>query len=308
MMVGKNKDLEDFSLDRANPMQRSARLGRRLSGRVEPISGGAVLRPSTVNGSEDIDSRVSDQPPQPYSSMGDVFTQILGWIYEERRKKDARRRKQKTVASISKTFSGLVEKISPGSATRNSEETVRRASDASDSSLALEKLEAIIIQGKSLEADEKPKPRRKSSTIPRRPSSFRKLRSQSTVGSSDTEYQDDGGALVPSCEAVLDNTKTLMYPDSTDATAESQKGKVIDPQNAASKNREAWTTFKFEIVRLAHTLRLKGWRQVPMEQSAEIDVERLSGALTNAVYVVSPPHDLDPTFEAQSAVPRRPPP
>jgi len=307
-MVGKNKDLEDFSLDRPDPMQRSAKLGRRLSGRMETISGSAVLRPSVVNGSQDVDSRVSDQPPQSYSSMRAVFTQMLGWVHEERRKKDARRRKQKTVASISKTFSGSVDKISHGSSTSNSDEIIRHASDASDSSLALEKLEAIIIQGKSLESDEKPKPSRKSSTVPRRPSSFRKLRSQSTAGSSDTEYQDDGGALVPSCEAVLDNTKTLIYPDSTDATAESQMRKAIDPHNAASKSREAWTTFKFEIVRLAHTLRLKGWRQVPMEQSAEIDVERLSGALTNAVYVVSPPHNLDLTFESQSAVPRRPPP
>ena len=58
------------------------------------------------------------------------------------------------------------------------------------------------------------------------------------------------------------------------------------------QDRDVWATFKFEIVRLTHTLRLKGWRKVAMRMSNQITVERLSGALTNAVYVVSPPDDL----------------
>jgi len=50
-----------------------------------------------------------------------------------------------------------------------------------------------------------------------------------------------------------------------------------------------------------------------MEKSSEIEVERLSGALTNAVYVVSPPknlpHRLDhtDTNESHTLKPRRPP-
>ena len=70
---------------------------------------------------------------------------------------------------------------------------------------------------------------------------------------------------------------------------------------------------KKEIVRLAQTLRLKGWRQVPIEYGGEIEVERLSGALTNAVYVVSPPKvlpqtPLDPHDSSASVVQKRPPP
>ena len=76
---------------------------------------------------------------------------------------------------------------------------------------------------------------------------------------------------------------------------------------------EAWVTFKNEIVRLAHTLRLKGWRRVPLDGGADIEVERLSGALTNAVYVVSPPKRLpenpsDTQDGAGPPRPRKPPP
>jgi len=49
--------------------------------------------------------------------------------------------------------------------------------------------------------------------------------------------------------------------------------------------------FKNEIIRIAHTLKLKGWRRVPLGGGETISVERLSGALTNAVYVVSPPSE-----------------
>ncbi len=67
-----------------------------------------------------------------------------------------------------------------------------------------------------------------------------------------------------------------------------------------------------EIVRLAHTLRLKGWRQISLENGGDIDVERLSGALTNAVYVVSPPAVLpqtprDPQDSLTSIVFKKPP-
>lgn len=93
--------------------------------------------------------------------------------------------------------------------------------------------------------------------------------------------------MVPSCDAVLDNSKTLSYTGgSTESLPESggTTEKVAKEQD--------WSVFKSEIVRLAHTLRLKGWRSVPLERGGDIEVERLSGALTNAVYVVSPPKDV----------------
>jgi choline kinase len=78
-----------------------------------------------------------------------------------------------------------------------------------------------------------------------------------------------------------------------------------------AKDREAWVVFKSELLRLTHTLELKGWRKLPMESAAEIDVVRLSGALTNAVYKVTPPQNIPPPKAEDGSytlVPRRPPP
>ena len=132
-----------------------------------------------------------------------------------------------------------------------------------------------------------------------------KLRRQSTAASSDTDYFD-GEPIVPSCEAILDNSRTLAY---TGGAAESEE-EISGPGKNTPKEKEAWATFKFEIVRLAHTLRLKGWRRVPMERSNDIEVGRLSGAFTNAVYVVSPPKSLPQPSESVESlpIPKNPPP
>ncbi|KAL8766289.1 MAG: hypothetical protein Q9209_006879 [Squamulea sp. 1 TL-2023] len=113
--------------------------------------------------------------------------------------------------------------------------------------------------------------------------SFRK---KSTGISSDTDYQD-GDMLVPSADVTLDNSRTLNYRGGTG----SSEVDLLGSGKKSQKERDAWIQFKNEIVRLTHTLKCKGWRRVPLE-GADIDVERLSGALTNAVYVVSPPKDL----------------
>jgi choline kinase len=133
------------------------------------------------------------------------------------------------------------------------------------------------------------------------------MKRQSVV-SSDTDYFDGAEELVPSCEAVLDNSKTMAYSgggaESLDENANSAKG-----SRSATKEKEAWSAFKYEIVRITHTLRLKGWRRVPLDQSNEIEVERLSGALTNAVYVVSPPKKLRTQADKSSLpAPKNPPP
>jgi len=134
-----------------------------------------------------------------------------------------------------------------------------------------------------------------------RKTSTRRLRRYSTDADTDVDAEP------PSCDAYLDNAKTLNYfggSSSTHADTGTKSG--------SRQDRQAWFTFKYEIVRLAHTLKVKGWRQVPMKKSPEIDVERLSGALTNAVYVVSPPKDLssasaDVHGEGQP-LPKKPPP
>lgn len=136
--------------------------------------------------------------------------------------------------------------------------------------------------------------RKTSSSLLRHKSSSKKLhaRKPSTV-SSDTDYFDSGEALVPSCDAVLDNSKTLSYTGGASEDSDVSSGDELT-RSTSYRDQDAWTKFKFEIVRLSHTLRLKGWRKVPLEMCGDITVQRLSGALTNAVYVVSPPCDLPP--------------
>jgi choline kinase len=107
-------------------------------------------------------------------------------------------------------------------------------------------------------------------------------------------------------EAYLDNSKTLAYTggaaveEDTDANANVK----------AAKDREGWMIFKTEIMRIVHTLQLKGWRKVPADLAGDIEVVRLSGALTNAVYVVAPPKNLPPpkTDSKSTLVSRKPPP
>jgi len=160
----------------------------------------------------------------------------------------------------------------------------RTYSDSSESStISLEKLQKILAQSMISPKRERQSPtmpmlgaRRSSSNIRRRPS-LKHLRS---FVSSDTEYLE-GDAIVPSCDAVLDNSKTVANSSAD-----------LSSHKRAEKDREAWITFKNEIVRLAHTLKLKGWRRVPLDRGCDIEVQRLSGALTNAVYVVLPPKDL----------------
>jgi choline kinase len=47
--------------------------------------------------------------------------------------------------------------------------------------------------------------------------------------------------------------------------------------------------FKQDILNLIHSLRIHRWKQVEVSMAGDLVVERISGALTNAVYSVSPP-------------------
>ncbi len=121
----------------------------------------------------------------------------------------------------------------------------------------------------------------------RRRSKSRRNLALTRTASSDTDYFD-GDVVVPTCDALLDNSKTLSYSGGK-PTGEDAASTV---SRREEKEKRAWVTFKNEIIRLAHTLKLKGWRRVPLDSGESIAVERLSGALTNAVYVVSPPPGL----------------
>ncbi|EAW07236.1 putative choline kinase [Aspergillus clavatus NRRL 1] len=147
---------------------------------------------------------------------------------------------------------------------------------------SLDKLEKILVRYAALRI-EGSAPGHSHRGPTRKRSRIRGLRRGSV---SESDYYDVDAAA-PSVDALLDNSKTLAY---TGGSAE-DGGEADDRR---SKDREAWLTFKNEIARLAITLRLKGWRKFPQELAGEIEVVRLSGALTNAVYVVNPPKALPP--------------
>lgn len=221
---------------------------------------------------------------------GDEFEslveQVSSWIREKRAKRHFRKsgphplRNHRQRDDDSEPTSPMSKALDHEPSTKQ-----RRASDASDESVDLENLERIVKHTLSLRRSST----RRRPSLKHRASSVRKLlRKQSSA--SDTEYFD-GDVLVPSCDAVLDNSKTLAYTGGASDMSDESDGEDLKRVRSAIDS-DAWSRFKFEIVRLSHTLRLKGWRRVPMEMSGSIEVRRLSGALTNAVYVVSPPADL----------------
>ncbi|OQV06376.1 hypothetical protein CLAIMM_10947 [Cladophialophora immunda] len=163
--------------------------------------------------------------------------------------------------------------------------------------MSLEKLESIL-QNFSFNNTSKLL-HKSSSSLLRRGSLGKKYKQPRSVpASSDTEFFGED-ILVPNVEAKLDNTKTMAF---TGGSAD-----VDTSDSARRQDYEHWVTFKKDIVRLTHTLKLKGWRRIPIDRAADIDVARLSGALTNAVYVVHPPKDMSAYDAHNPSDPSAPP-
>lgn len=226
-----------------------------------------------------------------------LLLQVAEWLQREKSKHAARKSKR---SSKHPESGEQKQEVDAGRASRP-----RTSSQGSDSSsVSLERLQRILednMSGYTLDA----LPHTSPSLAPRRPSqvkprilSARRLNFQS----SDTEYQD-GDVVVPSCDVILDNSKTMSY--SGGAAVSWNETATVSTSRRAEKERKAWLSFKSEILRLAHTLRFKGWRRVPLEMGAEIGVMRLSGALTNAVYVVSPPPDLPAVSDPNTTTPHK---
>ncbi|KAL8995197.1 MAG: hypothetical protein Q9169_005030 [Polycauliona sp. 2 TL-2023] len=221
-----------------------------------------------------------------------ILLQVRDWLHQEKARKLKRgfkgHREHGEHASATGLVKSLVDQRHSDGHRHHFTRHQRQSSDLSeDDSLALEKLEKILSTNLQMDDDnEMVSSSQKGSRATRKGSIRRSLRKKSTGISSDTDYQD-GDMLVPSADVTLDNSKTLSYTGGAESAE-------VDPASSSKKSkkeRDAWTHFKNEIVRLTHTLKCKGWRRVPLE-GADIRVERLSGALTNAVYVVSPPKDL----------------
>lgn len=273
-----------------------ANIAKRLSGRPHlpsstssQSSATALASPEVVQSPEAMEeSAESSGAPhrkQQYVSQK-LLSQVSEWLDRERRRKEARESRggHHHTFSRRKRHDKADEEAEENHVLRARTDSI----DSNSSEIALDKLQRIIEDNMSaLGLDSIPRLGPKLG----RPSLHRHKKSGSRsflhrTASSDTDYVD-GDAMVPSCDAMLDNTKTMSY------NAGKSSDNLVASGKAEAKEKEAWSVFRNEIIRLAHTLRIKGWRQVPLEGGDRISVQRLSGALTNAVYVVTPPDDLE---------------
>lgn len=293
MMLGKNKPVDDFNLDKQPKRHhRSLRkhLTRHASRTPSPsrahlgLDGGGSLPFRSVD-----QGLKSHRHHSHHHGMSSVLDEVTAWLKAEKIKKKARsanRKAKRATRKADRRDRKLADDdtTAPGS---------RRSSMSSeDSGLDLGKLEAILEKGMRSNVDVNGSsflPTPSSSTNLHRVGSRsqRILRRASTLKPAEPESHDED-VFVPGCDAVLDNSKTFAHY----IGADSDVGDGDEPSDRDA--RHAWQDFKHETLRIAHTLQLSRWRHIPMSLSNDIKIERLSGALTNAVYVVTPPDPYDP--------------
>ncbi|MCJ1285802.1 hypothetical protein MMC26_005143 [Xylographa opegraphella] len=281
-----------------NPKKHRASVAKRLSGRPSYKTSSSSLNsqtsftltaePESIASEERSHLREPKYHHHEHGSTSPLVSQILEWLHDEKRKRSRRAVAKSSRRDHGKPATTFLPSGWEGRS-QDDEKSNRRSSESSDGSLALERLERILAENVAIDPGKLRTPTRehRGFNLHRKSSSIRTLRKSTGGGSSDTEYYD-GDVMVPSTEVTLDNSKTLSYAGGAADSEKEQPG----TSKRIAKEKEAWVTFKNEIVRLTHTLRLKGWRRVALDRGGEIRVERLSGALTNAVYVVSPPKSL----------------
>ncbi|KIV95825.1 hypothetical protein PV10_03431 [Exophiala mesophila] len=218
-----------------------------------------------------------------------LLSQVVDWLQEEKSKRQSlHHHRHKHVYPHRNRAPSITDSGTESTSTLSSVHPQQRASTAdSDVDLSLDKLDSILSGYTALTGSLPKLTHKSSSSLFSRKGSiakvFSKRKGSIAPQSSDTEFFGDE-VMVPNVEATLDNTKTTAFcGGSPDADTSDQ---------AKRKDYKHWVKFKEDIVRLTHTLRLKGWRRIPIDRAADIDVARLSGALTNAVYVVRPPKNM----------------
>ena len=301
-MIGKNKELDQkdyLDLDKPAKQYTASISRKRLSGRPSVERLGSY-KPVPTEGNPSLSSLLTDSSaettPHGHHAHDNLLKQVGTWLKHERSRRHARKAKRKASKDDGKSHESARGTTSEA-ADQPSVTRERSGSESSTGSVSLDQLANILEKTLAI----KPTEAKKRSQNIRRLSTGLKRHSAISL---DSDYFESVDQLVPGCDAVLDNSKTMAY--STDEPTDEPV--TEDSEKRARKEKEAWTKFRFEILRIAHTLKLKGWRKVPMEQSNEIDVQRLSGALTNAVYVVSPPKNLPAHSEDGTPKPKNPPP
>ncbi|CAN9133587.1 unnamed protein product [Alternaria alternata] len=227
-----------------------------------------------------------DSPlPQVREVHEDFLKEANTWLNHERAKRAARRVAQRaghkgTFQDHGSAKSALIEGY--GQPVIKSR---RSGSESSEGSVALDQLAGILE--KAVLA--------KAGNVMRNPSHDWKLSVGSkshAAGSKDLNHLKSVIQLVPTCDIVLDNSKIMAYSVNKPAGSSGSKHDTTHMDTRAQEEKDAWRAFSFEILHLAHKLNLKGWRKIPMDQCDKIEVRRLSGAMTNAVYTVTPPEYL----------------
>lgn len=174
-----------------------------------------------------------------------LLGQLKVWAHAERQRQKARRDKKAAKVASSSPGGEVDEEEFSGhiSPVSSGDEAAQAAMDAFEALVAAAEISHSDEQSKRLSAH-------------RRSSRRRPTRSRSLKGghNSDTDYASDGEPVVPSCEEVLQTAEEVGMDE-----------------------------FKSQALKLAHTLRCKGWRGVALDRYKEISVEKMSGALTNAV-------------------------
>lgn len=226
-----------------------------------------------------------------------IIARITDWLHDEK----ARQKARKSARHAKLKHAAEVVNVLPGHSHHGDSQEAnqhRRPSDSDQSAtnIALEELERILGGAMKFDTDAEPMTsdergymrfKRKRS---HRKGSKQLLRRSSAATSSETEHPDNE-LLVPSAEVVLENPKTL----SSEGGPSTSQISLSSSSRRVAKEKQQWRQFKHEIVTLTHTLKISGWRRVSIQQSEDIDVERLNSALSNAVYIVSPPKDIAPT-------------
>lgn len=253
-----------------------------------------TARPSISTKPETV---VLDDPDVKFAdeSQDSLFSQVYEWLQREKAK-------QQTHYRLQASDSGMDSAVASDGDDDEEEEDIRNPQMSGDhNKRALDRLEKILVGYATTRYESSNASVSSARRSGRRRHGKKGLRRASA--SESDQYEVEYG--VPSVDTFLDNSKTLGY--SGGAAEDEQDG----DDSMRAKDKEAWATFKTEIVRLAHTMQIKGWRKFPVESACDIDVARLSGALTNAVYVVTPPASLPPPPRAEDGsytlVARRPP-
>ena len=266
--------------------------GRRMSGKFQPPSFSGSSKssvhegpPSTRPADDSASSAHQNRHHHHHHHSEKLLSQVGEWLDREKQRVARRRTRHRPRKSASPS-------IKKGSAGEPPAQRERSDSiDSESSDISLEKLQRILEDSMtSMGLGSMP---RHTPKVPR--SRHRKRRpSLQRTASSDTDFLD-GDAIVPDCDVWIDNSKTLAFNGST--------ANLEELNEREQRDREAWLAFKNDIIRTAHTLKLKGWRKIPLDSPDMIDVQRLSGALTNAVYVVTPAEEI-PGYENSKPPPK----